>query len=152
MLLPGLFQLVRIRDLSSPICQQPSRPEPPAPFFLLHPPELTTTPDCVHSHNVIDGCNLKDKPNRVPPSVSGSFLHWKTQEILTRHWICTFLFLNGESIFDKCWRFVAQREHTWWENNCQSWTAKHCSKWFTPILITWFDFFVLDFFRLNKGN
>lgn len=45
-----LFQLVRNRERSSPVCQQSSRP---APLVLLHPPELTLTDHC-RGHSVLD--------------------------------------------------------------------------------------------------
>lgn len=74
-LLLALFQLVWIRDSSSPVFQQSSRP---APLFLLHPPELTMSRHHYQGHPVLAGIHLSGKLHVDLPVVSPSplqFLH-----------------------------------------------------------------------------
>ena len=75
----ALFQLVWIRDRSSAVCQQPSRPEPPAPLILLHPPELTLPPH----HN--QGRHALHHTKHL--TLCQRLLHWRPQEITSKQWI-----------------------------------------------------------------
>lgn len=98
-------QLVRIRDRAAPICQQSSRPEPPAPHSVFHSSKLTPPPS--PSSCFLDDIYLKDKPLSLldtltasSPSLCEQICTEKSQEIITKQWICTFYF-SKETVFKK---------------------------------------------------
>ncbi len=121
-LLLVLFQLVRIRDRSSPVFQQSSRPEPPAPLVLLHPPELTLTPRNLSGSSVtfISRANHTQLPASSKPPSASSFCteNLRNSSPNSEYAPCSFWL---ENIFKS---FLAQREHTWWEKPWQTWTTK----------------------------